>query len=181
MRMPIRRRSARSRSIRPTRRKPFAGAFPRTIFSSSSWWSAAAPTGWRRPAARTCVVTFFSFPVISTTAPLGARGRSMLDRYFRSGSGVEIGSGRASPKLLASFAPSSMTLASGLTDADPGAALRGDVCHFSDDRLPTAQKLDFVHRLLGRDMAEVRMLLDRIEKYVASISEAERRAPSVVD
>ena len=127
---------------------------------------------------------FKDVPVIygfSSKAPLGATAGPMLDRYFQSGSGGEIGSGRASPKLLASFAPSSMTLASGLTDADPGAALRGDVCHFSDDRLPTAQKLDFVHRLLGRDMAEVRMLLDRIEKYVASISEAERRAPSVVD
>ena len=127
---------------------------------------------------------FKDVPVIygfSSKAPLGATAGPMLDRYFQSGSGGEIGSGRASPKLLASFAPSSMTLASGLTDADPGAAFRGDVCHFSDDRRPTAQKLDFVHQLLGRDMAEVRMLLDRIEKYVASISEAERRAPSVVD
>ncbi len=67
-----------------------------------------------------------------------------------------------------------------MTDVDPGAAFRRDVCHFSDDRLLTAQKLDFVHQLLNRDMAEVRMLLDRIEKTVASINEAERHAPSVV-
>jgi hypothetical protein len=73
-----------------------------------------------------------------------------------------------------------MTVATGLTDADPGSALRRDVCHFSDDRLLTAQKIDFVHQLLDRDMAEVRMLLDRIEKTMAAMSEAERQAPAVV-
>src|SRR6266581_8727842 len=126
---------------------------------------------------------FKDVPVIygfSSKAPLGHIAGPMLDRYFQPGSSGEIGSGRASPKLLASFAPSSMTVASGLTDVDPGAAFRRDVCHFSDDRLPVAQKLDFVHQLLNRDMAEVRMLLDRIEKTVASIDEAERQAPSVV-
>ena len=126
---------------------------------------------------------FKDVPVIygfSSKAPLGATAGPMLDRYFQPGSSGEIGSGRASPKLLALFAPSSMTVASGLTDVDPGAAFRRDVCHFSDDRQPVAQKLDFVHQLLNRDMAEVRMLLDRIEKTVASMSDAERLAPSVV-
>ena len=72
-----------------------------------------------------------------------------------------------------------MAVASGLTDADALASFRRDVCQFSDDRLSSAQKLDFVHRLMGRDMAEVRLFLDRIEKYVASVSPTERQMPEV--
>jgi hypothetical protein len=115
----------------------------------------------------------------SSKAPLGRTAGPMLDRYFKSGSGGEIGSGRASAKLLGLFAPSSMARATGLSDSDPNAGFRRDVCHFSDDRLSAAQKLGFVHELMGRDMAEVRMFLDHIEKYSASLSEAERRAPAV--
>jgi len=114
----------------------------------------------------------------SSKAPLGPTAASMLDRYFQSGSG-EIGSGRASPKLLGLFTPSSMTRATGLSDSDPDAGFRRDVCHFSDDRLSVTQKLGFVHELMGRDMAEVRMFLDHIEKYSASLSETERHAPVV--
>ena len=125
---------------------------------------------------------FKDVPVIygfSSKAPLGRTAGPMLDRYFKSGSGGEIGSGRASPKLLGLFAPSSMARATGLSDSDPNAGFRRDVCHFSDDRLSAAQKLGFVHELMGREMAEVRMFLDHIEKYSASLSEAERRAPAV--
>jgi hypothetical protein len=72
-----------------------------------------------------------------------------------------------------------MTVTAGLSDSDPRAGFRRDVCHFSDDRLSPAQKLGFVHQLLGREMAEVRMFLDHIEKYSASLGEAERQAPAV--
>jgi hypothetical protein len=72
-----------------------------------------------------------------------------------------------------------MTATAGMTDADPRAGFRGDACHFSDDRLSSAQKLGFVHELLGRDMAEVRMFLDQLEKYSASLDDAERQAPPV--
>jgi hypothetical protein len=115
----------------------------------------------------------------SSKAPLGPAAASTLDRYFQSGSGGEIGSGRASPKLLGLFTPTSMTRATGLSDSDPDAGFRRDVCHFSDDRLSVTQKLGFVHELMGRDMAEVRMFLDHIEKYSASLSETERHAPVV--
>jgi hypothetical protein len=124
---------------------------------------------------------FKDVPVIygfSSKAPLGVVAGPMLERYFQSGSG-EIGRGRASQRLLASFAPSSMTVTTGLRDSDPQAGLRQDLCHFSDDRLATAQKLGFVHQLMGREMAEVRMFLGHIEKYVRSLSEAERRVPAV--
>src|SRR5256886_17558639 len=70
---------------------------------------------------------FKDVPVIygfSSVAPLGPTAGPMLDRYFQSGSGSEIGSGRASPKLLAMFSPSSMTVASGLSDSDAGAGFR---------------------------------------------------------
>src|SRR3984893_7189697 len=72
-----------------------------------------------------------------------------------------------------------MTRTAGSTDSDLDAGFRRDACHFSDDRLSTAQKLGFVHELMGRDMAEVRMFLDHIEKYSASLSETERQAPMV--
>ncbi len=125
---------------------------------------------------------FKDVPVIygfSSKAPLGPVAASMLNRYFQSGAAGTIGNGRASPKLLSSFAPSSMTVTAGLRDADPDAGFRRDVCHFYDERLSAAAKLDFVHALLGRDMAEVRMFLDRIEKYVASLSEGDRQTPAV--
>jgi hypothetical protein len=125
---------------------------------------------------------FKDVPVIygfSSKAPLGRTAAPMLDRYFQSGAGGEIGSGRASPKLLSLFAPSSMTVATGSSNSDRHAGFRQDVCHFSDDRLSAAQKLGFVHQLLNREMAEVRMFLDHIEKYAASLSETERQAPAV--
>jgi hypothetical protein len=126
---------------------------------------------------------FKDVPVIygfSSKAPLGRTAGPMLDRYFQSGAGGEIGSGRASPKLLSLFAPSSMTVAAGSSNSDPHAGFRRDVCHFSDDRLSAAQKLAFVHQLLDREMAEVRMFLDHIEKYAASLSETERQTSAVV-
>jgi hypothetical protein len=125
---------------------------------------------------------FKDVPVIygfSSKAPLGPIAASTLERYFQSSAGGEIGSGRASPKLLSLFAPSSMTVAPGLNDSDPQAGFRRDVCHFSDDRLSPAQKIGFVHQLLRRETAEVRMFLDHIEKYAASLSATERRAPAV--
>jgi hypothetical protein len=128
---------------------------------------------------------FKDVPVIygfTGKAPLGHAAGPLLDRYFRAGAGseTEIGSGRASGALLGLFGPSSMTAASGLTDGELLAAHRQDACHFSDDRLTRAQKLDFVSRLLARDMAEVRMFLERIESYVASLGNAGRAEPDLL-
>ena len=74
-----------------------------------------------------------------------------------------------------------MTVAAGTTERDPQASYRRDVCHFSDDRLSAAQKLQFVHRLLDRDTAEVRMFLDQLEKYVTSLPDADRQTPAVAN
>jgi hypothetical protein len=125
---------------------------------------------------------FKDVPVIygfSSKAPLGRNAAPLLERYFQSGAAEEIGSGRASAKLLGLFAPVSMTATSGSTDADPQAEHRRDACHFTDDRLSPAQKLAFVHELLGRDMAEVRMYFDQIERYAASLGPAQWLAPDV--
>jgi hypothetical protein len=128
-------------------------------------------------------LVFKDVPVIygfSSKAPVGPTAASTLGRYFLSASSGEIGSGRASAKLLGHFAANSMVVASGLSDSDPRASFRRDVCQFADDRLSPAERLGFVHQLLHREMAEVRLFLDRIEKYSASLSETERQAPSVV-
>ena len=124
---------------------------------------------------------FKDVPVIygfSSKAPLGASAAPVLERYFQAGGAAEIATGRPSPKLLSLFAPVSMTATTGLHDADPEAGYRRDVCHFSDDRLSAADKLAFLHGLLRRDMAEVRMFLDEIERYAAGLREGARDEPA---
>jgi hypothetical protein len=125
---------------------------------------------------------FKDVPVIygfSSKAPLGRSAGPALERFFQSGGGGDIANGRPSVKLLSLFAPVSMTVTTGASDADAQASYRRDVCHFADDRLSTEQKLGFVHALLGRDMAEVRMFLDRLEKYSATVTDTMRQSPAV--
>jgi hypothetical protein len=129
---------------------------------------------------------FANVPVIygfSSKAPLGRTAAPLLDRYFQPGNGPDstasVGSGRANPKLLSLFAPSSMTVAAGVTDADSQADYRRDVCRFADDKSSVAAKVAFVHEVLRREMAEVRMVVAHLEKYVTSIGEADREAPGV--
>ena len=126
---------------------------------------------------------FMNVPVIygfSSRAPLGPSAATVLNRYFESAPAGALGSGRVNPKLLSHFAVNSMTMASGLSDSDPQAAYRNELCQFVDDRTLAAEKLGFIHDLLRRDMAEVRMFLERIETLFASLSESERQAPSFV-
>lgn len=123
---------------------------------------------------------FRNVPVIygfSSKAPLGRSAGPLLERYFQSAPAAEVGSGQTSARLLDLFAPSSMTVTTGLKDADAQASLRSDVCHFVDDRLSDAQKVGFVRELLQRDMAEVRMFLDHVERYIGSVGAAQRLAP----
>ena len=125
---------------------------------------------------------FRDVPVIygfSAKAPLGASAGPMLARYFQSGSGDEIGSGRASAKLVDTFAASSMTVTSGLNDGEPQAGFQRDVCRLVDERSSAAQKLDFVHSFMGREMTEVRMFLDYIERYAATLNDSDRQTPAV--
>ena len=114
----------------------------------------------------------------SSVAPLGPTAAFNLSRYLQSGTG-EVASGRASSRLIGHFAGHSLTWTSGLNDSDPQASYRRDMCQFSGDQLSAAQKVAFVHQVLGREMAEVRMFLDRIERYLASLRDVEREMPTV--
>jgi len=125
---------------------------------------------------------FKDVPVLygfSSKAPLGRSAGPLLDRYFQSAPAGEVASGRVSPTLLKLFGPSSMIAVAGLTDADPHAGFRRDLCGFADDRPSDAKKVEFMHEVLQRDVTEVRMLLDLLERYAGSIGPAQRRLPGV--
>jgi len=125
---------------------------------------------------------FKDVPVIygfSSVAPLGPTAASLLQRHFQAVGSANVGKGRTNAQLLGGFAGHSMVSTSGLTGGDPQAAHRQDVCQFSNDRLATAQKLEFIHQLFKRDMAEVRMFLDRIERFWAALPATERQMPGV--
>jgi len=125
---------------------------------------------------------FTNVPAIygfSSVAPVGPLAAAILNRHFQADGTDEVGSGRASSRLLAQFRSHAMVVTRGMSDVDPLAAYRQDTCQFADDRLSVAQKLEFVHRLLGREMAETRLFLDSIEEYVASLSERERHSPAI--
>jgi hypothetical protein len=113
----------------------------------------------------------------SSVAPLGPLAATYLDRYFQAGGAHEVAAGKASAKLLAYFPGHSLTLTRGSIDSDPDAAFRHDVCQFLDDRISPVERAQFVHVLLHRDMAEVRLFLDRLERYAASVTN--RHDPSV--
>jgi hypothetical protein len=115
----------------------------------------------------------------SSTAPVGPTAAAILDRHFRAAGVREVATGRVSAGLLEKFRAHSMVMARGMGELDPQAAHREDVCRFADDRVAPAQTLSFVHGLLGRDIAEVRMFLDRIERYTGSLDDAGRRSPPV--
>ncbi|HVF63355.1 MAG TPA: hypothetical protein VNE58_05115 [Casimicrobiaceae bacterium] len=115
----------------------------------------------------------------SSKAPLGPYAAATLQKHFQPGVASEFGSGRVNASLLGLFAPVSMTAVGGATDDDPYAGFRRDVCQFSDDRLSAAQKVSFVHQVLRREVAEVRMLFDHVERYANSLSDAQLRHPAV--
>jgi len=125
---------------------------------------------------------FNGVPVIygfSAKAPVGASAASILSRHFRTDGIGDVATGRVSRGLLSHFAAQSMAVTGGLTGTDPRAAERQQVCRLAGDQYSTAQKLGFVHQVLQRNMAEVRTFLDRIEKYSASLGDAERKNPEV--
>jgi hypothetical protein len=125
---------------------------------------------------------FKDVPVIygfSAVAPLGPVAATHLDRFFLTSGAGEIGRGRASGRLLEQFAPFAMSVTQGMTDKDPHADVRRDVCQFVDDRLSDAQRLGFVHELLQREMAEARVHLDRIQRYTKALEDPLRHTPEV--
>ncbi len=125
---------------------------------------------------------FKDVPVLygfSSKAPLGRSAGPLLDRYFQTAPTGEVASGRASATLLKLFGPSSMIAVAGLTEADPHAAMRQDMCGLVDEGSARTHKVAVLHALLRRDVTEVRMFLDHIERFSASMGAAERREPEV--
>jgi hypothetical protein len=115
----------------------------------------------------------------SSVAPVGPVAGSILNRYLQAGGASEVGSGRSSGRLQGAFTGHSLAMTRGMSETDPRAAHRRDICQFADDRLSPAQKLGFVHRLLDGEMAEVRLFLDRLETHLASLDPAARQEPSI--
>jgi hypothetical protein len=125
---------------------------------------------------------FKDVPVLygfASKAPLGRYAGPMLERYFQTAPAGEVASGRPSQTLLNLFGPTSMVALPGLTDADPHAGFRRDMCAFADDAPSDAQKVAFLHQVLKRDITDVRMLLEHLERYTDTLGPAQRRAPGV--
>jgi len=115
----------------------------------------------------------------SSVAPLGPIAGSILSRHLQASGTSEVGTGRVSGRLLGQFSAHNMAVTPGLTDRDPLAAHRRDVCQFADDRLAPEAKLAFVHELLKRETAEARMFLPRLERLTASLDDGELESPPV--
>lgn len=125
---------------------------------------------------------FKDVPVLygfSSKAPLGRVAGPLMERYFQTAPAGEVASGRASPTLLKLFGPSSMIAVAGLTDADPHAPFRQEMCAFADERPSDAQKVAYLHQVLQRDVSEVRMLLEHLERYAAALGPTQRQRPDV--
>jgi hypothetical protein len=123
---------------------------------------------------------FKDVPVIygfSSKAPLGRYAGPLLERYFQTAPAGQIGSGQVSPKLVELFAPSSMTVTTGLKDSESQGRVRAETCRFLDERQAPERKVAFLHELLKRDMSEVRMYLGHIERFAASVGPVQRAVP----
>jgi hypothetical protein len=123
---------------------------------------------------------FSNVPVIygfSSKAPYGRVAGPMLERHFQMAGTAEIAGGQASERLRRLFAPASMVVTSGLRDGEPNADYRAEVCRYYDQRTTAATKLAGIHAMLARSMAETRVSLDRIEKFVAGLTTADRLDP----
>jgi hypothetical protein len=125
---------------------------------------------------------FAGVPVIygfSSLAPYGRTAGPLLERYFGSAPAGEVGSGRPSERLLALFGPSSMIATRGMAEGDLDWDRRAQACRFYGDRTATAEKVEVIHRELAGDMPHLRMAFDRVERFVAGLSPAEREEPTV--
>lgn len=115
----------------------------------------------------------------SSVAPLGMTAGPILHRYFHQAGPSGAGNGRPNRRLVNAFAAHGMTVTHGVERGDAEAEYRAEVCRFVDDRAGLAAKLRFVHEILGRDMAEVRFFLERIERVAEGLGTGSRSDPAV--
>jgi hypothetical protein len=122
---------------------------------------------------------FAHVPVIygfSSSAPVGPTAAMLLNRYFDSGPS-EIGTGRVSQRLLRTFSRNNISHARGSGGDPVQAAYRAQICQLFDDRLTPARKLAAIHRMMQGDRGDARAVVDRIEKLLGSLTDADRSAP----
>lgn len=123
---------------------------------------------------------FSNVPVIygfSSKAPYGRVAGPMLERHMQAGGGAEVATGQPSERLRKLFAPASLVVTAGQREHDPDADHRSEVCRYYDQRTSAATKLAGIHAMLARSMAEARISLDRIEKFLAGVTAADSREP----
>lgn len=120
------------------------------------------------------VPAIYGFP---SMAPLGPVAAAALERHLRAGGAAAFGRGRADLRLLQQFATAGLTVAQGVSEDE--ASARWDVCRFADERLPDAQVARHVHRLLRRDIAQVRMHLDRLQRITTLVTARAPRSPAL--
>jgi hypothetical protein len=124
---------------------------------------------------------FSGVPVIygfSSKAPYGRYAGPLLESHFRSAGGEAVGTGVANEQLRRLFAPASMVVTAGQGAAEPNADYRGEVCRYYDARVAAGAKLASIHATLRSSMAEARIALDRIEKFLRELAPAERADPA---
>jgi hypothetical protein len=112
----------------------------------------------------------------SGAAPVGSTAAMLLNRYFDTGAANEIGTGRTSSRLLATFSRNSMVSIPGLRPGDARMPYRRQVCGFYDERESAGQKLAAIHAMMKRDMGEARGFFERIENFLAFLTEDERHS-----
>ncbi len=122
---------------------------------------------------------FWSVPAIygfSSSAPVGPTAAMLLNKYFDSGPS-EIGTGRVSQRLLRTFSRNHITHTSGIRGDPAQMAYRTQTCQLFDDRLTPSRKLAAIHEMMRGEHADARAVLDRVEKLLASLTDAERASP----
>ena len=112
----------------------------------------------------------------SGPAPVGSTAAMLLNRYFDTGAANEIGTGRTSSRLLSTFSRNSMVSIPGLRPGDARVSYRRQVCGFYDERQGAGQKLAAIHAMMKRDMGEARGFFERIENFLAFLTDEERHS-----
>jgi hypothetical protein len=126
---------------------------------------------------------FDNVPVIygfSSVAPLGPKSAALLGRYLQP-SAIPESATAAAARGCSRLRKRIDDLGQRPSRFGSAGATSREVCSSSTIARQPADKLVFIHELLGRDMAEVRIFLDRIEALLASLTPADRTDPRFVE
>jgi hypothetical protein len=113
----------------------------------------------------------------SGPAPVGSTAAMLLNRYFDTGAANEIGTGRTSSRLLSTFSRNSMV--SSRIAPRRARVVPAPVCGFYDERQGAGQKLAAIHAMMKRDTGEARGFFERIENFLAFLTDDERHSAAL--